>query len=587
VKKMFIFIERWSLPTLICTSIILFFLAIGEKMSADGALTVFKAGVQALTLDSPEDGFTLYMNFAINVSLAWAVVKVYLISVGLEWDNIIARRMTRGHIIIAAGSRELDAYSEQAPKSKLSLAVDLASSLAPKEKIVLAVPEIDEIQRTNLWNIGVKVIAHDGNFRDLLKAVGASRAKTLIALRDNFDDNVALCRAAFSPSLKNPSLQCKCMIEPLTEKRVFRPEDYFEADTLARLRIFNEAELIARRIFSEFPPDSNVALTEQRVHVLLFGLGSVGQAIVQQVARMGHYRSGLKPKITIVDHDVHSKWLSLASSYPAISDWVIVEKIELEIERINVNMLDAWLEDDDPITIVYACGKNEISNLRVARLLLERQIENLKQKDAIIADVVALDPPGGVILADYYSHGDHGGHFHVFSLVGADGASEGSTITGSLLTDTDDTIARSIHDAYRANDLALKERKPDHKIHPNSRPWEDLQEDIRDANRMVAGHFDVKMRAIDCFLGSIDEDTEANLSVDELEVLSIMEHNRWWADRALNGWRFEPIRNDIQKVHPNMVPYDELSEADKQKDCDSVLEMIKILRSEGAIIVRN
>jgi len=35
------------------------------------------------------------------------------------------------------------------------------------------------------------------------------------------------------------------------------------------------------------------------------------------------------------------------------------------------------------------------------------------------------------------------------------------------------------------------------------------------------------------------------------------------------------------------VPYDELSEADKQKDRDSVLEMIKILRSEGAIIVRN
>ena len=75
--------------------------------------------------------------------------------------------------------------------------------------------------------------------------------------------------------------------------------------------------------------------------------------------------------------------------------------------------------------------------------------------------------------------------------------------------------------------------------------------------------------------------------MDELEVISIMEHNRWWADRALNGWQLGPVRNDIQKVHPNMVPYDELSEADKQKDRDSVMEMTKILRSEGAIIVRN
>jgi hypothetical protein len=584
---MFIFIERWSLPTLICTSIILFFLAIGEKMSADGALTVFKAGVQALTLDSPEDGFTLYMNFAINVSLAWAAVKVYMVSVGLGWDNIIVRQLTRGHIIIAAGSRGLDASSEQSPRSKLSLAIDLACSLAPKETIVLAVPEIDEIQRTNLWNIGVKVITHNGNFRNLLKAVGASRAKTLITLRDDFDDNVALCHAALSPSLKNPSLQCKCMIEPLSEKRAFRPERYFEAETLARLRIFNEAELIARRIFSEYPPDTKVALTGQRVHVLLIGLSSVGQAIVQQMARMGHYRSGLKPKITIVDHDIDTKWSALALSYPALTEWILVEKIEFEINRITEHTLDQWLEDDDPITMVYACRKNEVSNLRVARLLLDRQIEKSQKNDVNIADVVALDPPGGVVLTDFQTHGNHKGHFHLFSLVSADGDAERSTITGSLLTDVDDTIARSIHDAYRAKDLAIKERNPDHKIHPNSQPWEDLHEDIRDANRMVAGHFDIKMRAIDCNLGSIDEDTEADLNADELEVLSIMEHNRWWADRALNGWKFGSVRNDIQKVHPNMLPYDNLSEADKQKDRDSVLEMINILRGEGAIIVRN
>jgi len=191
------------------------------------------------------------------------------------------------------------------------------------------------------------------------------------------------------------------------------------------------------------------------------------------------------------------------------------------------------------------------------------------------------------VLTDFQTHGNHKGHFHLFSLVSADGDAERSTITGSLLTDVDDTIARSIHDAYRAKDLAIKERNPDHKIHPNSQPWEDLHEDIRDANRMVAGHFDIKMRAIDCNLGSIDEDTEVDLNADELEVLSIMEHNRWWADRALNGWKFGSVRNDIQKVHPNMLPYDNLSEADKQKDRDSVLEMINILRGEGAIIVRN
>ena len=63
-----------------------------------------------------------------------------------------------------------------------------------------------------------------------------------------------------------------------------------------------------------------------------------------------------------------------------------------------------------------------------------------------------------------------------------------------------------------------------------------------------------------------------------------MEHARWWADRGLNGWQYGATRDDAQKIHPNMVPYENLSEADKQKDRDSVMEMTKILRAEGMVI---
>ena len=587
MKKVLIRLERWILPALITLVLVLFFGSVHEKMAADAALTAFKAAAQSLTLDSTEDGFTLYMNFSIKVTLAWVAVKVYMASVGLKWDNIMARLMTHNHIVIAAGARHQNGGEGHSPRSKLALAIDLAYSLAPTEKIVLTAPEFDEVQLAKLWDNGVKVVAHDGNFTDMLDAVGASRAKTLIAMRDHFDDNVTLCRAALSPSIKNSSLQCKCMIEPLAEKRALHSEDYFEAETLSRLRLFNESELIARRILSEFPPDKTVAENNQRVHVLLVGLGSVGQAIVQQMARIGHYRSGLKPKISIVDRDIETKWSSLAFSLPAIEDWLVVEKIEIDVNYITQKILDEWLEDVDPITMVYVCRKNEISNLRVARLLLDRQIEHSKKRGFSIADVVALDPPGGIVLSDFYIYGNHAGHFHLFSLVGVDGNAEGSAVTGGLLSDIDDTRALSIHDAYRAKDLAMISQNPDHQIHPNSRPWEDLPENVRDANRMVADHFEIKMRAIGCRLGAIDEVQEINLSEDELEVLSIMEHGRWWADRALNGWRFGSERDDAQKIHPNMVPYDDLSEADKQKDRDSVIEMTKILRTEGMVITRD
>lgn len=586
MKKVLMMLERWVLPVLVVLVLLLFSLSVHEKMAADMAMTGLKAAVQALTLDSPEDGFSLYMNFFIKVTLAWAAVKVYIASVGLRWDNIMARRMTRNHIVIAADGRGEDARGNQSPKSKLALAIDLAYSLASTETIVLTVPEIDEAQRTKMWDNGVKVITHDGNLTDMLEAVGAARAKTLIAMHDNFEDNVTLCRTALSPSLRNFSLQCKCMIEPLTEKRAFRSEDYFELETLSRLQLFNESELMARRILSEFPPDATIAETDQRVHVLLVGLSSVGQAIVHKLARTGHYRSGLKPKITIVDRDIKSKWSSLIYSVPAVEDWVVVEKIEIDVNHVTPRILDQLLDDPEPITMVYVCRKNEISNLRIARLFLDRQIQAPRKKDMTIADVVALDPPGGTVLSDFYNYGNHCGHFHIFSLVGVDGNAESSVVTRGLLTDIDDTRARLIHDAYRAKDLALMEQNAKHIINPNSRPWEHLPENIRDANRMVADHFEIKMRAIGCRLGAIDEVQEITLSKDEIEVLSIMEHSRWWADRALNGWRFGSTRDDAQKIHPNMVPYEDLSEPDKQKDRDSVMEMTKILRAEGTVVTR-
>ena len=66
-----------------------------------------------------------------------------------------------------------------------------------------------------------------------------------------------------------------------------------------------------------------------------------------------------------------------------------------------------------------------------------------------------------------------------------------------------------------------------------------------------------------------------------------MEHQRWWADRSLNGWKFSEARDDDRRHHPNMLPYAELSEADKQKDRDSVLELIQIIKSNGLVVVRD
>lgn len=50
------------------------------------------------------------------------------------------------------------------------------------------------------------------------------------------------------------------------------------------------------------------------------------------------------------------------------------------------------------------------------------------------------------------------------------------------------------------------------------------------------------------------------------ELLAEAEHNGWMVERMLNGWTYGRTRDDTQKKHPLLIPYNQLSE--EQKDFD-------------------
>jgi len=51
MKKVLILLERWILPALVTLVLVLFVLSVYEKIAADTSMSMFRAAVQALTLD--------------------------------------------------------------------------------------------------------------------------------------------------------------------------------------------------------------------------------------------------------------------------------------------------------------------------------------------------------------------------------------------------------------------------------------------------------------------------------------------------------------------------------------------------------
>ena len=52
------------------------------------------------------------------------------------------------------------------------------------------------------------------------------------------------------------------------------------------------------------------------------------------------------------------------------------------------------------------------------------------------------------------------------------------------------------------------------------------------------------------------------------------------------GWSWGPERDDKKKTHPDMVPYDELTEEEKDYDRSTSMETIKLILKLGFKITK-
>lgn len=65
------------------------------------------------------------------------------------------------------------------------------------------------------------------------------------------------------------------------------------------------------------------------------------------------------------------------------------------------------------------------------------------------------------------------------------------------------------------------------------------------------------------------------------EAMARNVHEVWAATRLVQGWTWGAERNDTLKHHPCLIPYDQLSEEEREYDRNTAINTLKLIQSLG------
>ena len=152
-------------------------------------------------------------------------------------------------------------------------------------------------------------------------------------------------------------------------------------------------------------------------------------------------------------------------------------------------------------------------------------------------------------------------------------------------------LARAIHAAYaRAIHEAYLEASCERGGAPGSRTslnsWDELPEDLQEANRAQARHVGEKLAELGCIMVPTFDASLAFAFRDDDEVLHLarLEHDRWMRERLDQGYVYGPVREG--RSHPDLVPWERLSREARDKDVQAVRNIPAMLAAVGFQILR-
>ena len=505
-----------------------------------------------------------------------------------------------------------------------------------KKKLVIIEKDETNEHLVKLKKDGVKVIEANALDITLLKRLGINHARCLLALTgDDFDnltiinnalelikdgrdpaDEVTLAANILSRNLKvsvteewknridrsdcelKKSLDIFCStankirMQGGIEKASSALKDEFEAvkNSLSaydpsgdnvrrdfeRVKLFNINQLAARFIFLHYPPDRFRAVTKTNdpvMQMMILGWSEIGEELLKLCIQNCHYINRQNTKIALICHDAEVVEDKIRSRYKNT-----LNVIDFRILKHNPHYMTSRFLAEHELThtdVIYVCSKEDrfqVSYSSRARELFSESTAVIRPfyKNMVVSKAESL----------YNLHS-----FNILNKVSEVECIIGESLDHKAVSIHHHWLKQAINDYVNKVQDCLNKNATIPEPKPTLVPWYMLDEEIRDDNRSVVEHLNLKLRSVgqlnnpeyydhpgkaDINYGFLDDKTM-------VEQLAEMEHRRWMATKYLYGWEYAPQRNVLLKEHESLVEFIKLDESTKRYDREQVSKMKEII----------
>jgi len=431
---------------------------------------------------------------------------------------------------------------------------------------------------------GVTVLFGDATDPVMLRKAGVDKARWIVVVCG--DDGTNIDIAATAATVKRSRRSVLTAFVHLGDLDIWRlvHEDaaLFRATRGLRLEFFNVLASGARLLLDQAPPFPVLAApSPRRPHLLLVGVEGAGEQVVLYMARLWAASSPTaeeRLRITFAGPTAEADVARLRERYPPLERIAELDARQGAIESASYQSGDAMVGPDDrcDITRAYVFLDSEADAL-IAALALHARPDTLR-----VPVTVALSDAGagiGLVLANETGR---------FAGIQPFGIMTAAVTPKLLLGGTSELLAQAKHADYVRHEVALGHTRADN---PAIVPWDELHENFKESNRLYADGIGSTLETAGCVLVPLamrEGDTPGFEFTDaELERLARREHERWMNDLITAGWRpTTGVKDAERKLHPLLVPWEELREAEREKDRDAIRELPAMIELTGFRVQR-